>query len=321
MKTAPSQATGQDTSSGLLRGPSRGRRARADRDGPNLRTCLLGLLTLRPLMMAHLLLPLVAGGCASVPLKEAGTLKTYHNLGEAKGMLSKSRRYVDASALASMKTVRVVPTTFTRDALSLVKTAQDRMLVANALDREVCVALSDKFQVVASGEPADLTVRTVVTDVLPTDKTAAGLSTAVSLGGSAAGLPVGIPRLPVGLGGLAVEAEATDSKGVQRAAMVWARGANSISNGPRVSEVGDAYSLATTFGTEFSRMLVTGSEPSPLDIAVPSGQRIQSWLGGKPKYSACDSFGRAPGLSGIVAGKFGAPPEWTDKPSETVAQQ
>ena len=321
MMTAPSKATGQDTSSGPLRGPSRGRSGRADWSGLSLRTCLVGLPKLRPLMTAHLLLPLVAAGCASVPLKEAGTLKTYHSLGEQKGVLSKSRHYVDANALASMKTVRVVPTTFTQSALSLVKTAQDRVLVANALDREVCVALSDKFQIVSSGEPADLTVRTIVTDVLPTDKVAAGVSTAVSLGGSAAGLPVGIPRLPLGLGGLAVEAEAVDSKGVQRAAMIWARGANSISNSPRVSEVGDAYSLATTFGAEFSRMLVTGSEPSPLDIALPSGQRIQSWLGGKPKYSACDSFGRAPGLSGIVAGKFGAPPEWTDKPPQSLAQQ
>jgi hypothetical protein len=266
-------------------------------------------------------LPLVAAGCASVPLKEAGTLKTYNNLGEQKGMLSKSRNYVDANVLVSVKTVRFVPTTFTQSALSLVKAEQDRTLIANALDREVCVALSDKFQIVSSGETADLTVRTVVTDVLPTDKVVAGVANAVSLGGTAAGLPVGIPRLPFGLGGLAVEAEATDSKGVQRAAMVWARGANSITNNARVSEVGDAYSLATTFGNEFSRMLVTGKEPQPVDIALPSGQRIKSWLGGEPKYAACDSFGRAPGLAGVVAGKFGAPPEWTDKPPQAAAQQ
>jgi hypothetical protein len=266
-------------------------------------------------------LPLVAAGCASVPLKEAGTLKTYNNLGEQKGMLSKSRNYVDANVLVSVKTVRFVPTTFTQSALSLVKAEQDRTLIANALDREVCVALSDKFQIVSSGETADLTVRTVVTDVLPTDKVVAGVANAVSLGGTAAGLPVGIPRLPFGLGGLAVEAEATDSKGVQRAAMVWARGANSITNNARVSEVGDAYSLATTFGNEFSRMLVTGKEPQPVDIALPSGQRIKSWFGGEPKYLACDSFGLAPGLAGVVAGKFGAPPEWTDKPPQAAAQQ
>lgn len=262
-------------------------------------------------------LGLMSAGCASVPLKEGGKLTRYNNLGEQKGMLSKSRNYADATALASVKTVRVVPTIFTDSALTRVAAEQDRALVANALDREVCVALSDKFQIVSPGETADLTVRTVVTDVVLTDKAVAGAATAVTLGSSAV-LPVSVPRLPFGLGGLAVEAEAIDSKGVQRAAMVWARGANSITENPRVSEVGDAYSLATTFGSEFSRMLVTGKEPKPLDIALPSGQRIQSWLGGAPKYAACDTFGRAPGLPGLIAGKVGAPPEWTDKPPQAA---
>lgn len=315
------QAISADTSSGILREPSMSRRASAARYQTGRRSRLLGILKLLPLKMLCLVLPLVAGGCASVPLKGAGTLKTYNNLSEEKGMLSKSRNYIDGNALASVKTVVIAPTTFTRSAFSLVKTAQDRALVANALDREVCVALSDKFQIVSSGEAADLTVRTVITDVLPTDKAVAGVATAVTLGGSVAGLPVGIPRLPFGLGGLAVEAEAVDRNGVQRAAMVWARGANSITNKPRVSEVGDAHSLATTFGNEFSRMLVTGKEPQPLHIALPSGQRVQSWLGGPPKYAACDTFGRAPGLVGVVADNFGAPPEWTDKPPQAAAQQ
>jgi hypothetical protein len=252
-----------------------------------------------------------------MPSKTAGTLATYDNLGEQKGMLSKSRNYVDGNALASVKTVRIAPTTFARSALAQVNTEQDRALVANALDREICVALSDKFQIASPHEPADLTVRTVVTDVLPTDKAAAGVSAAVTLGSGAA-LPVSIPRLPLGLGGLAVEAEAIDGSGVQRAAMVWARGANSIMDTPRISEVGDAYSLATKFGNEFSRMLLTGKEPEALDITLPSGQRVQSWLGGAPKYATCDNFGRAPGLAGLVASKIGAPPEWTDKSPKTT---
>jgi len=122
-----------------------------------------------------------------------------------------------------------------------------------------------------------------------------------------------VPRLPAGLGGLAVEAEAVDSGGVQRAAIVWSRGANSLQNTPRVSEVGDAYSLASKFSSEFSRMLIKGREPKGLDISLPSGQRMKSWLGGKPKYAACDAFGRSPGLIGAVAAKYGVPPQWTEK--------
>ncbi len=266
-------------------------------------------------------LPLILAiaGCASVPLTEGGTLSSYDRLGEPKGNLSKTRTYVDGAGLASMKTARIVPTAFASSASSHVATEADRVLVANAIDRALCIALSDKYQMLPAGQIADLTVRAVVTDIVPTNKTMAGVSTAVSLGSNAV-LPVGIPRLPVGLGGLAVEAEAVDGAGVQRAAMVWARGANSIQNNPRVSEVGDAYGLAAKFGDEFSRILVIGKEPEGLDLSLPSGQRLQSWLGGKPKHEACDAFGRAPGLVGTVADKVGAPPEWTDKRPATTAQ-
>ncbi|MBS7702982.1 DUF3313 domain-containing protein [Chelatococcus asaccharovorans] len=262
---------------------------------------------------------LTAAGCASVPLQEGGTLTSYTNLGEPKGSFSKSRNYVDTNVVAAATTVSIMPTAYSPGAKSRVTTEQDRVLVSRALDRELCVALSDKYEIVAPGQPADLKVRAVVTDVLPTDKVMAGVSTAVTLG-SGAVLPVGIPRLPIGLGGLAVEAEATDRTGVQRAAMVWARGANSITNTPRVSEVGDAYSLASTFGDEFSRMLITGKEPQPLDLSLPSGQHIQSWLGGEPKYAACDAFGRSSGLARALLDKVGAPPEWTDKSAESPPQ-
>jgi Protein of unknown function (DUF3313) len=273
------------------------------------------------LKFAGVCLPLVLiiSGCTSVPLREGGTLTSYSQLSPAKGKFTKSRTFVDTQGLARVKTVSIVPTRFSFEAASRIKTPQDRALVSNALDRAVCVSLSDKYQIVPAGQPADLTVRAVVTDIVPTNKTMAGVSTAVSLGSSLA-LPVGIPRLPVGLGGLAVEAEAIDLTGAQRAAIVWSKGANSITNNARVSEVGDAYSLASNFGTYFSRMLVTGKEPKALDISLPSAQQLNSALGGKPKYAACDAFGRSPGLVGIVADKVGAPPQWTDKQTKTPTQ-
>jgi hypothetical protein len=272
--------------------------------------------------LTYLLLPtaLAISGCTSVPLKEGGTLSSYSQLGPSKGNFTKSRTFVDGAGLAASRTVSIVPTTFAFAASSRVKKDEDRFLVSNALDRAVCVALSDKFQVVPAGQPADLTVHAVVTDLVPTNKAMAGFSTAVSLGSSAV-LPVGIPRLPAGLGGLAVEAEAVDQNGVQRAAVVWSKGANSITNNARVSEVGDAYSLASNFGDYFSRLLIKGKEPQGLQIALPSGQRMKSALGGKPKYAACETFGRGRGLTGMVADKFGAPPEWTDKRPKSAPQQ
>lgn len=64
-------------------------------------------------------------------------------------------------------------------------------------------------------------------------------------------------------------------------------------------------------------MLVTGKAPSGLHISIPSGQRIKSFLGGKPKYAACEVFGGAPGLFGMVGANVGAPPSWTDKSAKT----
>ncbi|MGO7331645.1 DUF3313 family protein, partial [Rhizobium leguminosarum] len=73
--------------------------------------------------------------------------------------------------------------------------------------------------------------------------------------------PIPVPRLPLGLGGLSVEAEATTRDGKQLGAMVWAKGANFLTTSARVSKVGDAYSLATSFGDDFSKMLVKGNTP------------------------------------------------------------
>jgi Protein of unknown function (DUF3313) len=258
---------------------------------------------------------LVLAGCASVPLRSGGTLKSYDRLGQENGLLGKSRTYADMPALASARTVRILPAAFSPEATARIASPVDRSLVTRALDRAVCVALSDRYQVVAPNQPADLTVRSSVIDVLPTDKTMAGLSTAASLGSSFV-LPVGVPRIPLGLGGIAIEGEVTDHAATQRAAIVWARGANSFTENPRYSEVGDAYSLAAAYGDDFADLILRGTNPSPLDVSLPSLQRIGAFFGGQPRYPACDTFGRAPGLPGLVAGMVGAPPEWTDRPPQ-----
>lgn len=284
--------------------------------------------TPKRLLFAVLVLIMTAAiaGCTSMPLTESGTLTSYGNLGPPKGKFGKKRRlYVDGQQLAQIKTVRIIPTSFSFNAASRIKLEADRALVSNALDRALCVTLSDKYEIVPASQRADLTIRSVVTDIVPTNKGVAAAATVASVGGGfmiPSDIPlVGIPRIPVGLGGLAVEAEATDSSNVQRAAMMWSRGANFLQDKPRYSEVGDAYGLATRFASDFSRTLITGKEPKMLDISVPSKNRVQSWLGGKPKYAACDAFGRAPGLVGKVAGNYGLPPQWTDKKPKTLPAQ
>lgn len=257
-------------------------------------------------------LALMSSACTSVPLTENGGLSSYSQLGETTGKLTKSRSFADKPALEAARTVRIMPTSFSYAAASRIKKPEDRALVAHALDRALCVALSDRYQIVPPDAPADLTVRNVVSDIVPTDKVMAGASTVTSLGTSLV-LPVSVPRLPFGLGGLAVEGEVQDPTGQQRAAFLWAKGANSITSSPRLSEVGDAYALATSYGDSFAKLIIKGKTPSLMDISLPSQQRIQAFFGGKPKYAACENFGRAPGVPGLVAGMVGAPPEWTDK--------
>lgn len=274
----------------------------------------------RALLLGFIVLLAAAtvSGCAAVPLKEAGTLASYQKLGPQKGTFAKKRLYVDGPQLARAKTVAIVPTVFSFGAASKIRSEADRSMVSKALDRALCVALSDKYQMVPAGQPADLTIRSVIADIVPTNKAVAGVATVVSVGSGFA-LPVGVPRLPFGLGGLAIEAEALDAAGTQTAAMLWSRGANSIQDKPRVSEVGDAYGLAAKFADDFSRVLIAGKEPKGLNLSLPSRQRTRSWLGGKPKYAACEAFGRAPGLLGVLASRYGAPPQWTErKPKPTM---
>lgn len=263
------------------------------------------------LRIAPLILVVGLGSCSSVPLTESGSLSSYSNLSPVEGRVSKSRIFLDTSALSAATSVAITPTRLSPLAYSRIHDAGNDRLVSNALDRALCIDLSDKYHVVGPGEPADITVRAVITDIVPTSKTAAGLSTVATLGTTVV-LPVGVPRLPIGLGGLAVEAEAVDRNGVQRAAIVWSRGANSITNGARFSEVGDAYGLTSSFAAQFSDMLVKGRKPSGLDLSLPSQQKLRSQLGGKPKNAACEAFGRAPGIGGALAGVVGAPPSWTD---------
>lgn len=262
----------------------------------------------------------VLSGCASAPLTRSGSLSSYDSMVPSDGVLAKSLVRVSKDDVLAARTVRIAPTTFAQ-AASPALSQEQRVLVGNAVDRALCIGLSDRFQVVAPGQPADLTTRVVVTQASPTNELAAGASKVVSAVPAALGVPAPIPRLPVGLGSLSLEAEAQDGTGRQQAAMVWARGANSFTNSPTVSSAGDAYELAGSFAGDFSQMLITGETPFGKAPSLPSFDKIGASLGGKPKYQACAAFGRAPGVVGMVAGGLGLPPEWSDKGAPAATGQ
>lgn len=260
-------------------------------------------------------LSLMAAGCAAAPLERAGSLASYDNLTQSDGLLTKSQLRINKADVLAAKTVRIEPTAFTTTAASQPFSPRQRTLIKNAVNRAMCLALSERFRIVAPTEAADLNVRAIITQIAPTDATAAGVSKVASVVPSivAPGVPIPVPRLPIGLGSLSVEAEARDRSGKQQAAMIWARGANSFTSAPRVSSDGDAYDLADTFGSDFGRFLVTAESPFGKLPTPPSADRLSASLGGAPREATCETFGRAPGLAGLVGERIGLPPDWTDR--------
>ncbi len=263
---------------------------------------------------------LLLAGCATVPLEQTGSLSSYEGLAQSDGLLTRARISVNKSNVLSAKTVQIVPTSFTRAASEAGLSETQRGMIANAIDRSMCIGLSDRFKIVVGPAPADLSVHAMITHVILTDEKAAAASRLVSVGASVAEkfvmpvpVPIPIPRIPIGLGGLSVESEALDRNGGQEAAMIWARGADAVTSKPKVSTAAYAYDLAKVFANDFSRLLVTASSPFEGLPTLPSIYSVASMLGGPPKEAACDDFGRGPGLIGLVGDAIGLPPEWTDK--------
>ena len=259
-------------------------------------------------------LGLMVGGCANAPLDRAGSLSSYDSLTPSNGVLTHSLVKVAKDDVLTAKTVRIVPTAFSEAATATPLSVKQRNLITNAVDRSLCDGLADRFQIVASAAQADLTIHAVVTHIVPTNASMAGASKVASLAPSFLfpSVPVPVPRIPIGLGSLSLEAEARDPSGGQKAAMIWGRGANSFTSSPRVSADGDAYDLAAAFGADFSKLLVKGDTPFGKMPSLPSARAIGRAFG-KGRPPACAVFGKSPGVVGMIGDKVGLPPAWTDK--------
>ncbi len=261
-----------------------------------------------------LALTALVAGCAEARLRQTGSLTSYSGLQPADGRLTKSKIFIRAPELLAARTARIVPTTISPSISEKLPSAEERALLANAVDRSLCANLSDRYEITTSKAPADLTIHAHIADVVATDPVAAGASKVATVGISYALPGVPTPRIPIGLGSLSIEAEARDLRGTQTAAMLWARGADSFTSAARVSNSGDAYELAGAFGEDFSRMLVTAKNPFEVALPnMPTAQRINENLGGAPRHPACEVFGRHPGIMGAIGGGLGLPPDWTDK--------
>lgn len=277
-----------------------------------------------PRTAALALILLSAAGCGTVVLTDGSTLSRNDRLATSTEIASDARLYVDKAGLRRVRTVRIVPTAFAADVTGAAGlTPEERRLAANVADRAMCYELSLKYDVVSTPD-ADLTIRSRVTYVEPTDLLGAGstigLSAAISIAGQvgvAAAESIGrvpVPRIPIGLGSLTVEAEAVDRNGRQQAAMIWGGAANSFTSQPRFSAISDPYDHAADFGQDFGFLVATGQDPFKAPLFIPNWNRIRvTQLGEAPLDPDCAAFGRAPGVDGMITDYIGLPPEFSDK--------
>jgi Protein of unknown function (DUF3313) len=137
-------------------------------------------------------LGLMAAGCATAPLERSGSLASYDNLTTSDGLLTKSQVRVSRTDVLGARSARIEPTAFAVAAVIEPFSDEQRSLIANAVNRELCFALSERFQIAAPMETADLSVRAVITHIAPTDAVAAGVSVVTNVVPSvvAPGVPI-----------------------------------------------------------------------------------------------------------------------------------
>eukprot|EP01037_Dinobryon_pediforme_P006572 gene6572-6641_t len=262
-------------------------------------------------------------GCATPHLDQIGSLSTYDNLEKSDGLLTHGSVFINAERLAGAKTLKITPAHFAEIPATAALTPDQKKLISNSINRTICMRVGSAYRVVRPEEEAELNLHVTISSATPTNALASGASKVAGVLPKILlpSVPVPVPRLPIGLGSLSAEAEVTDPKGVQVAAMVWARGADSFTTSGRVSSDGDAYDLAQTFSDDLTKLIVNRTDPIRPNstYSLPDVGAMMRQIGVKPNDANCALYGRSPGLIGQVGSAVGAPPNWTDKGSEAPA--
>ncbi len=212
------------------------------------------------------------GACATKPPTQTGFLS---DAGSAqpdlerqadgvRAQVRKNRNMAVLGQVAQTGKVAILPSTIHPDSqIPESITPASRMLVIQELDKQLCFHLSRRFEIVTPETPGAARVQAVVTRLQETNAAASVASSAVSFL-----LPAGSVRLPVGRGGLSVEARLDSVDGARGASMAWSRGAGVLMDDGSLSQVGDAHRFTKDFANSFSTFLVADGTPKR-DIAKP----------------------------------------------------
>lgn len=210
-------------------------------------------------------LPVLAA-CATRPPTETGFLGRYDTLQPVAGTVRAQVLQRRAEpALAPIRHVAIAPVRVAGGAdLASGLDGQEQALVTGEIERQLCFALSRRFDIAPPGSTGAARIEAVVTRIQPTGAVSSVASAALSRA-----IPgPGSVRLPIGQGGLGVEALARDGGGQELAAMSWSRGAGVAMDRGSLSEVGDAHRFAEAFAEDFAALLGDGLHP-PRPVPEP----------------------------------------------------
>ncbi len=232
------------------------------------------------LLLAVLALP----ACATKPPTQTGFLTNQAGMEKVSGTVrAQIERQRDLEALRGVQKLTLLPAKLQENAdIPDTITPESRKLVLDELDRQLCFELSRRFELVPAEDPSAARVQAVVTRLQETNATASAASAAVSRL-----LPGGSVRLPLGRGGLSIEARLDTADGRQAAAMAWSRGAGVVMDQGSLSEVGDAHRFTSNFADDFADFLV---EPGTAKRPVP-------------EPDPCAKFGGRLDLGRLAAGR------------------
>lgn len=268
----------------------------------------------RPRLAAVAASLLLLGACASVPQTTGVPLandKPLELVSDSQGR--RVARYVDGALLASMTAYALPEVDLklpeAREGIS----PEQLALISNALNRQICVRLGQYLTAEPVPSESALRIEVALTGITPTSRTLSGASAAID-----AVVP-GPFRIPVGMGAIALDARAS-TDGQTAAFMRWAKGANPVLNSAKVSTIGDAYGLVSTFAREFGQLLLQGSskvktrEKLPDDLIAANQALCESRFGRVDTVGKGASFLLPLAPESIDKGKPADPPPESDPP-------
>jgi len=212
---------------------------------------------LNPSLCLIPVLALLATGCAANGLQQVDTLSDYRNLQTSERRLLQVREWADPQALRAVDAIYIPQAAIVPGVVagSGVDPARFNRIVGK-LNQTMCRRLARSgFEITADPELASHRLQMTITGFEATNRVSAGASRLI---GFAIPGPLS-PRIPIGIGALAVEGEMLDASDTQIAALAWSSRNHLVSSGG-FSEIGDGYDLAQVFADSFGDLIASARD-------------------------------------------------------------